>query len=291
MHKRIFGEFIPFDLELDMEQFRSKVSNTPLESFSIDELRGAREILYSQSNKMDNKNPALKFYTVLMYSLSVEERSRPISEQFPYARCDIDSLVKATENLEKSTRRIDQTLKNKSDEMGIEVRRVFLAELIRNEWDAEIMTEIIGGIIFSLTKPKVELVQWDGIITAVHKSGSKKIFFIETKEIANEADIFRQGDGLFDRAKRTYEYLQQLQKGELPKGATYTEAHRKQHRSFRDLSDYNVTIAYVSSVVDDKIKSLAFKVETDFQLIHYPIYVWVGISPRLNNISFITSLE
>ena len=67
--------------------------------------------------EMDNRNPNLKYYVQLMYFLSAEERHRPISEQFPFTRCDIDILLKATENLEKSTSRLERSSKNKSNEM------------------------------------------------------------------------------------------------------------------------------------------------------------------------------
>ena len=73
------------------------------------------------------------------------------------------------------------------------------------------MIEIIRGEILSIDIPSRVLVDWDGIIHATHEdSGISKVFFIGTKEIANEKDIFREGKGLFDRSKRTYDYLQQL---------------------------------------------------------------------------------
>ena len=103
MHRRIIGQLIPFALEMDAEQFRRKASSISLESFSIEEMRVARGILASESTDLDNKNPELKYYIELLNLLSVEERLRPILEQFPFARFDIDILLKATENLLTST--------------------------------------------------------------------------------------------------------------------------------------------------------------------------------------------
>ena len=103
MHRRIFGQLIPFALEMDAEQLRRKASSISLKSFSIEEMRVARGILSSESTDMDNKNPELKYYIELLNLLSVEERLRPISQQFPFPRCDIDILLKVTENLLTST--------------------------------------------------------------------------------------------------------------------------------------------------------------------------------------------
>ena len=103
MHRRIFGQLIPFALEMDAEQLRRKASSISLKSFSIEEMRVARGILSSESTDMDNKNPELKYYIELLNLLSVEERLRPISEQFPFARCDIDILLKVTEIFLTST--------------------------------------------------------------------------------------------------------------------------------------------------------------------------------------------
>ena len=141
---------------------------------------------------MDNKNPNLKYYIELLNLSSVEERLRPISEQFPFARCDIDILLKATENLEKSTSRLGRSSKNKSNEMEAEVRREFFDELNKTGWNAVMMIEIIRGEILSVDKPSTVLVEWDGIIYATHEdSGISKVFFIETKEIASEKGAFR----------------------------------------------------------------------------------------------------
>ena len=63
MHRRIFGQLIPFALEMDAEQFRRKASSISLESFSIEEMRVARGILSSESTDMDNKN----WNTILNY--------------------------------------------------------------------------------------------------------------------------------------------------------------------------------------------------------------------------------
>ena len=49
MNRIIFGRLIPFDLEIDEEEFRRKASTISLELFSIGELCDARGILSQQS--------------------------------------------------------------------------------------------------------------------------------------------------------------------------------------------------------------------------------------------------
>ena len=289
MNRKIFGGLIPFDLEMDEEEFRRKASTISLELLSIGELRDARGILSQQSIEMDNRNPNLKYYVQLMYLLSAEERRRPISEQFPFTRCDIDILLKATENLEKSTSRLERSSKDKSIEMEAEVRREFFDELNKTGWDAVMMIEIIRGEILSIDIPSRVLVEWDGIIHATHEdSGISKVFFIETKEIADEKDIFREGEGLFDRSKRTYDYLQLL-KMKTTDRISNSEMSKTQRAAFRALEDYEPTFVYASGNVDEKTNLNVLSAEKKSEDINYPIKLWIATCPRLTEINFTKS--
>jgi uncharacterized protein (UPF0335 family) len=215
--------------------------------------------------------------------------NRDNPNQFPFARCDIDILLKATENLEKSTSRLERSSKNKSNEMEAEVRREFFDELNKTGWDAVMMIEIIRGEILSIDRPSRVLVEWDGIIHATHEdSGISKVFFIETKEIASDKDIFREENGLFDRSKRTYDYLQQL-KVKTTEEISNSEMSKAQRAAFRALEDYEPTFVYASGNVDEKTKLLVLSAEEKSKDSNYPMKFWIATCPRLTEINFTMS--
>jgi hypothetical protein len=126
-------------------------------------------------------------YYTLATALTEEERNRPINEQFPFLRSDMDLLVENTLALEASSKRLIETEKNKGKEMEDAVIPLFIDWLENNSYDPAVVP-ILDGKISSLEEPSKLLVQWDGIIYAV-KNEDKKLFLIETKQIAHENDI------------------------------------------------------------------------------------------------------
>jgi hypothetical protein len=136
--------------------------------------------------------------------------------------CDINIILKATEDLEKSTRRLELSSESKE--------REFLDELNETGWDAVMMIEIIHGEILSIDRPSRVLVKWDGIIRATHEdSGISKIFFIDKDNLKNE-----------NKAKITYDYLQQLKMKPTAK-ILNSEMSRGQRAAFKSLDDYEPT--------------------------------------------------
>ena len=279
----------------NLDELNTEFNTIPWHEFSVEAIRIGRTLLTPSCNQLDIGDRRLKFYQEFSFLLLQTERARPFDEQFPYVCNDLDGLLKATATLEKraskllvlttnlvkSTADFEKGVENKSNEMKMTVNASFLSLLENRGWSA-VEVHIDGGMIYRLDTPRVELVQWDGLVAANHKNtGEEMLFLIETKEIAHINDIRGHHKGLYERGLRTFDYITQL---ELPlsKGTTYNANTKMQHTIFRSFADYNITLVYASGIISDEIKQKALEVKEDFKLHAFPtqIQVWVMACPR-----------
>ena len=272
----------------NLDELNTEFNTIPWHEFSVEAIRIGRTLLTPACNQLDSGDRRLKFYQEFSFLLLQTERARPFDEQFPYVCNDLDGLLKATAtllesttNLLKATADLGKDVENESKEIEIPVNASFLSLLENRGWSA-VEVHIDGGMIYRLDTPRVELVQWDGLVAANHKNtGEEMLFLIETKEIAHINDIRGHHKGLYERGLRTFDYITQL---ELPlsKGTTYNANTKMQHTIFRSFADYNITLVYASGIISDEIKQKALEVKEDFKLHAFPtqIQVWVMACPR-----------
>ena len=279
----------------NLDELNTEFNTIPWHEFSVEAIRIGRTLLTPSCNQLDIGDRRLKFYQEFSFLLLQTERARPFDEQFPYVCNDLDGLLKATAALEKSTSMLAEStsnlanstaifengVRNKSKEMEMTVNASFLSLLENRGWSA-VEVHIDGGIMYRLDTPRVELVQWDGLVSANNKNtGEEMLFLIETKEIAHINDIRGHHKGLYERGLRTFEYLTDL-KSPLPKGTTYDAKTKMQHAIFRSFAAYDITLVYASDIISDEIKQKALEVKQELNLLAFPtqIQVWVMECPR-----------
>ena len=272
----------------NLDELYTEFNTIPWHEFSVEAIRFGRTLLTPSCTQLDSGDRKLKFYQEFSQLLLQTERARPFNEQFPYVCNDLDGLLKATATLlESTTNLLEATadfgkgVENKSIEIEMTVTALFLSLLENRGWSA-VEVHIDGGIIYRLDTPRVELVQWDGLVSANNKNtGEEMLFLIETKEIAHINDIRGHHKSLYERGLRTFEYITDL-KSPLPKGTTYNAKAKMQHAIFRSFADYNITLVYASGIISDEIKQKALEVKEDFKLHAFPkqIQVWVMECPR-----------
>ena len=272
----------------NLDELNTEFDTTPWHEFSVEAIRIGRTLLTPACNQLDSGDRKLKFYQELSFLLLQTERARPFDEQFPYVCNDLDGLLKATAtllesttNLLKATADLGKDVENESKEIEIPVNASFLSLLENRGWSAA-EVHIDGGIMYRLDTPRVELVQWDGLVSANNKNtGEEMLFLIETKKIAHINDIRGHHKGLYERGLRTFEYLTDL-KSPLPKGTTYDAKTKMQHAIFRSFAAYDITLVYASDIISDEIKQKALEVKQELNLLAFPtqIQVWVMECPR-----------
>ena len=278
-----------------LDEFNAEFDTILWREFSVADIRIGRTRLTPSCNQRDSHDKKLKFFQQFSVRLLETERARPFDEQFPYVCNDLDGLLKATAALEKitsmlaestsnlanSTAIFENGVRNKSKEMEMTVNASFLSVLENRGWSA-VEVHIDRGIIHKLDTPSVELVQWDGLVSATNKETAEEmLFLIETKEIAHINDIRGNWKGLYERGVRTFDYITQL-KLPLPKGTTYNASTKMQHTIFKSFADYNITLVYASGIISDEIKQMALEVNETFKLYAYPkqTQVWLMECPR-----------
>ena len=115
-----------------------------------------------------------------------EERSRPIDDQFPFVAADIDKINTALEKTQKSLESLIGNVKNNSDEMEANARICFMNWLEKEGYtDVFHDTAIADGVIFDSSLRQI--VQWDGIISAVNPNDHKThLFLLEVKQFPSK---------------------------------------------------------------------------------------------------------
>lgn len=221
-------------------------------------------------------------YHSLMTAMMVEERSRPIDEQFPLLRSGMDDLTSNVRLLSDASQRLCRTEENEGKEMEVAVSHLFSSWLQDSQWEFE-HVPIRNGKIFPLEDQKADLVQWDGIINA-EKLDEKILYLIETKQIAHVNNILKPGSGLYDRGVKTRQYLLNLKKG-FTKGMNYNLESKTQNSILGRYPDCSITVVYASGSMNSDVKGELIKAESQYRDGGITISVLKMECPRLSTFS------
>jgi hypothetical protein len=253
---------------------------------------------------MEDTDEKLPAYTNLLCSLEIEERSRPVQDQFPMLKDDFHTmsvmLDKMTVVLDKMVNRTDRLFQseiNLSDEMEEVALHSFCREIEKS--DSMLLPDImefVDGIIYRLDKPTERLVQWDGIVSlnfddtdnvSIADTGIQRLFLIETKRISHPLDIFRKDNDidkekdLYTRGIRMYKYIRELQT--LKKGVAYKSKHRLQHSAFKEMLNHRMTVVYASGMMKKDVTDELLSLKKRFDDGGFVIDVWSHECPRMGN--------
>ena len=187
-----------------------------------------------------------------------EERDRPIDEQFPFVRLDIDKMSKNIDKLERSTRRLDCYNKNRDTELEVIIQKWLINHFQKQKYQVENLHDNIkNGEILNDTGDK-PIVQWDAIV-AVKKENEKLLYFVETKTTPHINDILGDNQNtLKSRINRTKDFIQNLNFDNIS-GNT-----KNQRAVFKNYQDYEIVVCYASRNIDEWIKKglEQFRVDT-----------------------------
>ena len=198
----LFTTQVDFDIEEDSSGGKQQTFSRKFEQAlkdnnpSIDLLRNCVKSLNKFSTKNDiNKSMSLNNYiTKASLVIVQEERRRPLEEQFPFVRYDIDALVSATSNLASY-----QT--NKSEELERLIVKGFIQWLKEKNYVDAVQHSINGGKI--IDKSGNSVVQWDGIIEAYDENNVLNLFMFEVKDTPHENDILKDATSDKEKARKS----------------------------------------------------------------------------------------
>jgi hypothetical protein len=101
---------------IDLGAFRDDTSKiTDWSEYKVEDLRGKTKIIKALCKDMEKSE--LSPYHSLMTAMMVEERSRPIDEQFPLLRSDMDDLTSNVRSLSDTSKTLCRTEENRGKEM------------------------------------------------------------------------------------------------------------------------------------------------------------------------------
>ena len=105
-------------LNLSLDEFRKQLpAKGSISLCSVVQLRKVKSTADVLSFSMDKRNPRLKFYQEIKKYLEEEERSRPIDEQFPFVRTDIDDIARSLADLTRAAANLNRESSNESTQM------------------------------------------------------------------------------------------------------------------------------------------------------------------------------
>ena len=92
--------------KFSQEEFREMLpSEDCMKDCTVEELRDIKRNANLRSSSMDKTNDKLKYYNIVKVFLEEEERKRPIDEQFPFVRIDMDDFDEVIEIHEQTAQR------------------------------------------------------------------------------------------------------------------------------------------------------------------------------------------
>lgn len=235
--------------------------------------------------KDGNASKRNAYYDILHYKLMVLERRRPLDDQFPYVRGDIDKLLEMstqqTSNINNFFRYIDR----RSKDMEEGVNQLFEKWLEDHNWKGDKVPLDKGQLYHIINGRKKEMVQWDGIYSGICQSVQKLdtieqdqcrkcLFLIETKETGHPELILNDSPSLFEKGQRTFNYLETL---------SGTGSGLPQDKLFRDLAQYSIIIIFAcGQVVDEALNEALSECERWFVKHQIPITIWFATCPRMS---------
>ena len=204
-------------INLSLDDFRDLLPDKKsISRCSVNELREIKATATLRSSAIDKADPRLKYYDAIKLYLEAEERSRPIEEQFPHVRTDMDEFDRRLDKMTASLDKLFRESANESDQMELAVRKLlgrYLESIGWEYWDVGLRE----GRIFQ--KKGTAIAQWDGVIGA-KRDDELCIFLVETKRIPHANDIFRDDDinngkSMFVRGIKTMEYFNLLRNKDI----------------------------------------------------------------------------
>lgn len=240
----------------------------------IKELRECNKKLNDLVNTMAESDERTDFITQIADQLFQEERCRPMTEQFPHIRYDVDNLLVACAKLEESTEKIAVTLnqstgrlerstlklssyvQNKSDQLENIINDGILKWLVTyNFQHIENRTKHFGVFYRRTNSP---LVQWDGVFRAL-KDGKTFLILVEAKETPHVNDIIPtdtndENKTLLCRSKKTLDLYHEIQGIDFNRTRT-SNSYKTQAMIFEDISKIIVVLAS-SKIRDDLMKAV-----------------------------------
>ena len=283
--------------ERSLDDFRTMLDSSFVAwtDIAIKDIRVLQKEIKKCSFGLNKRNPESKFFVALESHLSLEERRRPIDEQFPFVRTDLDQLSTITESLAKTTKFLDNAGLNRSREMEVAVNALFVEEMKKKDLPiiSIVSTDQSKYTGVELTVKKGEHIQWDGMYAVIDCHGEYKqatIFLIETKEIANARDIFENENNLSDKVTKTLRYLEQRKqpsKGDKrPTDKDLVDIQKEQVASFlkvpldgvENSTAPKIVVIYASGNMPSHVVEKLVKLRDKFE---GKVNVWSMECPRL----------
>ena len=263
--------------EMSLEKFDECLRNVEWDNFNVFQLRDFNTKVKNLiiSTKIDKKSPFNALALAVSLKLEEMERGRPVEEQFPFLRDDVNSLLRLSFSQQKSIQNSINYEKNKADELEYLVSRELCVSLEREGWDVDTNVLSKGGKIYKSNGD--ELVQWDSSLAAV-KDIHKRLILVDTKDTPHESHIYGSPNdkkglnrSLKSRALRTVEYLQQLTPND---DIGFKEAYKRQMRSLFPYKDYKKVIVFASRFIRDGVKEEMEKLSRDEDICNLGIDIW-----------------
>ena len=187
----IKNEF-PFLPEIETTTATTEIVN--IKEINIENLRFCAKILQKiSSSSLIESDPMSVKVNGIVHQLRSEEKSRPIDEQFPFVKVDLDDLSASCKLLERSIEKLERTSSNlvsNQQNNATLVENVLSDSLEKwlqtNSFDNIEKFSETKGVLFR--RNKNALVQWDGIFNA-SKDCQTYLILIEVKETPHRNDI------------------------------------------------------------------------------------------------------
>ena len=283
--------------ERSLDEFRTMLEDlVAWTDIAIEDIRVLQKEIKKCSFGLDKRNSESKFFVALENHLSLEEQRRPIDEQFPFVRTDLDQLSTITESMTKTTKFLDNAGLNRSRVMECSVNALFVEDMKKKGLlpiISIVSTDQSKYIGVELTVKKDEHILWDGMYAVIDCHGYYKqatIFLIETKEIANARDIFENENNLSDKVTKTLRYFDQRKqpsKGvKRPTDKDLVDIQKEQVASFlkvpldgvENSAAPKIVVVYASGNMPSNVVEELVKLRNKFE---GKVHVWSMECPRL----------
>lgn len=223
-------------LPLSADNFEKTVciKQVDWDQIPVTTLRGFKKKVLDRTKQVSSNrsNENAKYYDRLLHVIMVKERERPLREQFPFVRKDIDSLVDCVVSMTRRMDKFQGYVENRSKDYERAVNDLLEYWLREQGWSA--ISEVLSrGVI---QKDQKQLVQWDGFYSAT-KDGRKHIFLVETKESCDPEFFLTSKKSLYIKLKRTLEYMDSLK-------TIDDDACSSQDASLKRLLGCTITVLY-----------------------------------------------
>ena len=286
-----------YNIEEAINQVREGTFNDDvLNSFSIDVIRTNIKELKRIASTCVKGDIKLQHVLSLIVKLNIEERSRPMEEQFPFLLVDLDQM---SENLTKTNQGLTKLLKsfeatdkrlartersvaqlcahdhNLANEMEKNANAVFIEWLKREKYSEVFQSLFKEGVIKAPNGDSI--VQWDGMISAT-KDDVRHLFLLEVKEIAHKSDICAEAAAkkprrnLDEKIKRTLEYFRKTMPQHFNSKTSYKEAYREQLSVLHEYVNAHISVVYASGLMNSDVVGELHKLVESYKDVDVDIY-------------------